>query len=101
MADVVTVNGSTTALATTFATYHSAVYVENLSNQDLFVRADGVAAVADANLCYVIYPGDNIILNNGFGFYWQGFGTNPGTSVSCIFASAPTPTSYNIQIVGL
>jgi hypothetical protein len=86
-----TVASAVTAVPFVLTNYYSSVLVENLtvtSGVLIWARADGVAAVAEADGCFAIEPGASLVLNNGLPIYDQGLlnvahgtlvGTGPGT----------------------
>lgn len=66
------------AQTATLTSYYSNVLVENLTEASvtgsgvIWARADGVAAVSEADGTFAIAPGESIVLSNGLPIYDQG-----------------------------
>jgi len=64
-----------------FTARYSYMEIENLSATDaMYVRADGVQAVAGADDNYYVGPGETTMVANGLPMFWQGFGGPMGTA---------------------
>lgn len=65
-----------TAQTATLTNYYNSILVENLTTGTgsgiIWVRADGTAAVSEADDNFAIAPGESLILNNGLPIYDQG-----------------------------
>lgn len=86
------VASSSTAVPFVLTNYYANLQVQNLTTGTgatvIWVRADGTAAVSEADGAFAIDPGQSLILNNGLPIYDQGLlnvahgtlaGTGPGT----------------------
>jgi hypothetical protein len=68
----VSVGSSTVATTVTLSNYYSSITVENLAASGLvWVRADGTAAVSEADGCFPLNAGQTITLNNGLAYWSQ------------------------------
>ncbi len=93
-----TIASSSTAVTATLSNFYQSITVENLGDpsttvagtesQIIWVRADGTAAVKEADGCYAVMPGQVLTLNNGLQWWSQVYsvlpkgtlaGTGPGT----------------------
>jgi hypothetical protein len=129
-----TIASSTVAVTASLTAYYDAVLVQNLATpvvsgaetQIIWVRADGTAAVKEADGCYAIMPGQSLLLDNGLAYWRQsqsvipsgtmavssvsapasitpmgsslaGGVANPGTSVSIILDSGTTSTPFVVS----
>jgi hypothetical protein len=125
---------ASSSAATTMALtgYYGSVLVENLtatSGTIIWVRADGTAAVKEADDCFAIDPGQSLVLDNGlanwsqaysvipagtlvgggpsqgpavvqpFGSSLAGGTANPGTSVSVILDTGSGPVQVAVSSV--
>lgn len=69
------VASSVTPVAFVLTGYYNSVLVENLtatSGTLIWARADGIAAVAGADDCFPIEPGQSLVLDNGLPTWSQG-----------------------------
>lgn len=99
-----------TAQTAALTGYYGSVLVENLTTGTgagiIWVRADGTAAVSEADDNFAIAPGQSMVLNNGLAIYDQGLlnvahgtltGNGPGTGTPYVVqpygASLAVPSS--------
>jgi len=69
------VASSVTPVTFALTGYYSNVLVENLTTTSgvvIWARADGTAAVSEADGCFAIDPGQSLVLSNGLAIYDQG-----------------------------
>lgn len=128
-----TIASSTVAVTSALTGNYGSVTVENLATpintgaetQIIWVRADGIAAVKEADGAFAVMPGQTIVLDNGLAWWSQGlmnvpagtvtvsngtpaivqpFGSsiaggiaNPGVSVSTILDSGTTSTNFVVS----
>lgn len=91
-----------TPTTVTFAARYNYVEVENYNNATYFVyvRTDGATPVVGGDDSQAVGPLQRVVLANGLPLWYQGGadpGTNPGTVVTLIAATA---LSVNVQGAG-
>lgn len=92
-----TIASSTVAVTATLTNYYDSVVVENLGvplstgpeTQIIWVRADGTAAVKEADGCFAIMPGQSLVLDNGLAFWRQSQSVIPAGTMAASSVSAP------------
>jgi hypothetical protein len=65
------VSSSTVATTIALTNYYQSITLENLGTGLVWVRADGVAAVSEADGCFPLNTGQTITLNNGLAYWSQ------------------------------
>jgi hypothetical protein len=130
-----TIASSTVAVTAALTGNYGSVQVTNLGDPDtatagtetqvFWVRADGTAAVKEADGCFPVMPGQSVTLNNGLAYWSQAYSvipagsltggtpgtpalvqpfgsslaggaSNPGVSVSIILDTGTTSTPYSV-----
>lgn len=92
-----TIASSTVAVTAALTNYYDSVVVENLATpivtgaetQIIWVRADGTAAVKEADGCFAITPGQSLVLDNGLAFWRQSESVIPAGTMAASSVSAP------------
>jgi hypothetical protein len=96
-----------TAQTATLANYYSNILVENLTTGTgsgiIWVRADGIAAVSEADDNFAVSPGQSLILSNGLAIYDQGLlnvahGTLTGNGPNTGFPYAVQPYGTSLAV---
>jgi hypothetical protein len=93
---------SGTAVTFTLTGYYQSVLVQNLTPAGettpdvatiIWARADGTAAVAQADLNFAISPGQSLVLNNGLTSWDQAQSVIPAGTMAASLVSAPATIS--------
>jgi hypothetical protein len=121
----VSVASSTVATSAALTGYYQDITVENIGSGLVWVRADGIAAVSEADGCFPLNTGQTLTLSNGLAYWSQvysvlpkgtltggtawtpaevqpygsslaGGQANPGVSVSAILDTGSTPILIEI-----
>jgi hypothetical protein len=103
-----TIASSSVAVTAALTGYYQSITVQNLADpattvagtetQIIWVRADGTAAVAEADGCFAVMPGQVLTLNNGLAFWSQVYSVIPAGTLTGAPAGQGTP--YEVQPYG-
>ena len=92
------VASSAVATAVALTNYYQSITVENLGSGLVWIRADGTAAVSQADGCFPLNTGQTLTLNNGLAFWSQVYSNIPAGTLTGAPAGQGTP--YEIQPYG-
>lgn len=97
------IGSSVTPVTVTLSNFYQSITVENLAlagtaSSIIWVRADGTAAVSEADGCFPIQPGQVLTLNNGLAFWSQVYSVLAKGTLTGSSAGQGTP--YEIQPYG-
>lgn len=105
-----TIASSTVATTATLSNYYQSITVENLADpvtttagtetQIIWVRADGVAAVKEADGCYAVMPGQVLTLNNGLIWWSQVYNVLPKGTISVSPGTPAEVQPYGSSLMG-